>query len=180
MRSPPGRRAVASAVLTLLPVFFAGCAASGVEPGEWANRVCRTLKPWTEEISTLTRDAQLEMTEATSPEQAKASILVLLNGAELASEDARRGVAAAGVPAVENGDVIAAEFGAALGAARDAYGSARRRVAVLSTRSPNVFYDDVEEAMDRLSTDYREGSLDTSDLSSKELQHAFDESSECR
>lgn len=163
-----------------MAVLSAGCGTDGVEPSEWAREVCRVLKPWTGQIATLTRDAQAKMSKATSAEQAKKSIVGLLRGAERASEEARQGVAAAGVPAVDDGERIAAEFRAALTAARDAYGLARRRVEALSTGSPDAFYDRVVEAMDKLSTDYDDGALDTSDLESEELQRAFDESPGCR
>lgn len=178
MRSSTGRRAVACALA--LAVLAAACGADGVEPDRWATQVCRALKPWSEKIASLTRDTQAEMSRAVSAEQAKTSIVELLRGAEKASEQARQGLAAAGVPAVDDGKQIAAEFRAALRAARDAYGSARRRVSALSTRSPDAFYDRVVETMRALSTDYDDGALDTSDLESEELQRAFDEAPDCR
>jgi hypothetical protein len=178
MRSSTGCRTAVCAVA--LAVLVAGCGADGVEPDRWAAEVCRVLKPWSETIASLTRDTQAEMSRAVSAERAKSSIVELLRGAEKASEQARQGVADANVPAVDDGERIAAEFRAALRAARDAYGSARRRVAALSTRSPEDFYDGVVEAMRTLSTDYDDGALDTSDLESEELQRAFDEAPECR
>jgi predicted small lipoprotein YifL len=180
MRSPTGRRAVAcAAVLTVLSTL-GGCGGDGVPPAEWASTVCRALKPWTERIASLTQDAQTQMSKATSPRQAKESILGLLAGAERASEHARQRVADAGVPAVDDGERIATEFQAALSAARDAYGSARGRVERIETDSADDFYDRVVEAMERLSTDYDNGALDTSELESEELQRAFDESPGCR
>jgi hypothetical protein len=181
MRSPTGLRATrVAACAVALAVLAAGCGADGVEPDLWASEVCRVLKPWSEKIASLTRDTQAEMSRAVSADQAKSSIVELLRGAEDASERARQGVAAAGVPAVDDGKRIAAEFRAALRAARDAYGSARGRVAALSTRSPDAFYDRVADAMRALSTDYDDGALGTSDLESEELQRAFDEAPDCR
>jgi hypothetical protein len=182
MRSPSGRRVAAcvAACAAALVVLVAGCGADGVEPDRWATRVCRVMKPWSEEIAGLTRDTQAEMSRAVSAEQARSSIVELLRGAEEASERARQRVAAAGVPAVDEGERIAAEFRAALRAARDAYGSARRRVAALSIRSPDTFYDRVVEAMRTLSSNYDDGALDTGELASEELRRAFDESPECR
>ncbi len=178
--SAPRRTPRVAACALVLAVLAVGCGADGVEPDRWAGQVCQVLKPWSETIASLTRDTQAEMSRAVSAEQAKSSIVELLRGAEEASERARRGVAAAGVPAVDDGEQIAAEFRAALRAARDAYGSARRRVAALSTGSPDTFYDRVVEAMRTLSTDYDDGALDTSDLESEELQRAFDEVPDCR
>jgi hypothetical protein len=168
------------ACAVVLAALGAGCGTEGVEPSGWASTVCRVLKPWTEQIASLTRDAQAEMSKATSAEQAKKSILGLLRGAERASEKARQAIAEAGVPAVDGGERIAAEFQATLSAARDAYGSARKRVEGLDTESADDFYDRVVEAMDKLSTDYDDGALDTSDLESEELRRAFDESPGCR
>lgn len=180
MRSSPPRSTRVAACAVALAMLAVGCGADGVEPDRWAGQVCRVLKPWSETIANLTRDTQTEMTRAVSAEQAKSSIVELLRGAEDASERARQGVAAAGVPAVDDGERIAAEFRAALRAARDAYGSARRRVSALSTRSPDTFYDRVVEAMRALSTDYDDGALDTGDLESEDLQRAFDEAPDCR
>ena len=167
------------AVLAAVVVLLAGCS-RGVAPEEWASRVCQALAPWTEEIATLTQDAQAEMAKATTPEEAKRSIVTLLRGAEEASEEARRGVEEAGIPAVDDGERIAEEFVAALEAARDAYGSAREAVEQLPTNDADAFYDGVVDAMAQLTEDYNDSAVDTSDLSSDELQQAFDEVPECQ
>ncbi|MGH3717145.1 MAG: hypothetical protein ACRDT4_27335 [Micromonosporaceae bacterium] len=170
----------AAALLAACAVLLAGCGYDGVEPREWASRVCQALAPWSQEISTLTRETQQEMSKATSPKQAKQTIVGLLKGAEQSSEDAREGVEVAGVPAVENGEQIAKEFRDALAAARDAYGSARKKVEKLAVTDAKTFYDGVVDAMDQLSTDYSASSLDTEKVSSEELQEAFDEVPECQ
>ncbi|MGH3647442.1 MAG: hypothetical protein ACRDTM_09735 [Micromonosporaceae bacterium] len=170
----------AAALLFVLAVLVTGCGYDGVEPREWASRVCQALAPWGEEIASLTRDTQKQMASATSPKQAKQNIVGLLKGAEQASEDARKGVEVAGVPAVEDGERIAQEFLDALTAARDAYGTARKSVEQLSTDDADTFYDGVVDAMDQLSKDYSTSELDTDKVSSEELQDAFDEAPECQ
>lgn len=172
------RRAVA--LLAVVAALLAGCGYDGVEPGEWASRVCQALAPWGEEIAALTQDTQKQMSTATSPKQAKQNVVGLLKGAEQASEDARKGVEVAGVPAVEDGEKIAQEFLDALTAARDAYGAARKAVEKLSTDDADAFYDGVVDAMDQLSKDYSTSELDTDKVSSEELQQAFDEAPECQ
>ncbi len=167
-------------MVAALAVLLAGCGHDGVAPRDWASRVCQALTPWTEEIATLTQDTQTEMSKATTPQQAKTSIVGLLRGAEDASEDARRGVEVAGVPAVDDGERIAREFRAALSSARDAYGKARKSIEKLSTKSADTFYDGVVAAMDKLSKDYDAGELDTDRISSEELQTAFDEAPDCQ
>jgi hypothetical protein len=171
---------VGASVVAAVAVLLAGCAKDGVAPQEWASRVCQALKPWTEEIATLTRDAQEQMSKATSPKQAKENLVALLRGAQDASEDARRGVRAAGVPAVDNGQQIADRFLSALKAARDSYAKARRTIEQLSIADADAFYDGVVAAMDELSKDYNAGALDTRHLSSEDLQHAFDTAPECQ
>jgi hypothetical protein len=169
-----------AALLALVAVLLAGCAKDGVEPQEWAGRVCEALQPWSQEIATLTQDTQKQMSKATSPKQAKTHLVALLRGAQDASEDARRGVRAAGVPAVDDGQQIADRFLAALKAARDSYAKARKTVEHLSVEDTDAFYDGVVEAMDSLSKDYNAGALDTEHLSSEDLQQAFDTAPECQ
>ncbi|MGH3739639.1 MAG: hypothetical protein ACRDT6_29165 [Micromonosporaceae bacterium] len=170
----------AVALLAVVAVLVAGCGYDGVEPREWASRVCQALVPWGEEIASLTSETQKQMSQTTSPKQAKQNIVALLKGAEQSSEDARKGVQVAGVPAVEDGERIAKEFRDALKAARDAYGKARRSVEKLSAAEAGTFYDGVVDAMDQLSQDYDASELDTSEVSSEELQEAFDEVPECQ
>lgn len=173
-------RAVAVLLVGCVTLVTAGCAEGGVEPGVWAGRVCQALGPWTEQIGTLTEDAQQQMSEAESPKQAKQAIVGLLRGAEQASQDARDGVVAAGVPAVDNGEKIAQKFRAALRGARDSYRKARRAIDKLKVDDVEEFYDGTVEVMDTLNKNYRGSSLDTENLSSEELQQAFDESPDCQ
>ncbi|HEX6968839.1 MAG TPA: hypothetical protein VF174_08545 [Micromonosporaceae bacterium] len=174
--NPAARRTAAFAVLVLL---FTGCAA-GPSPRAWAAAVCTALTPWQSEISSLARSTEQQMTAQTTPAQAKENLVRLLGGAEAATETARRKVAAAGVPDVEQGEAVARGFVTALAAVRDAYGRAKRTVEGLSTGEASAFYDGVEAAMNVLSAEYDASALDTSNLNSPELKRAFDEVPECR
>jgi hypothetical protein len=163
-----------SLVLTL-----GGCAG---DPGAraWAASVCKVLAPWRTEISALTTRTQQQMTAETTPAQAKENLVRLFGGAETASEQARAGVEKAGIPDVEQGEKVAKGFMASLGAMRDAYGKARTGVEALRIGSAKDFYAQVGTVVDTLNTDYKQSELDTTNLSSVELQQAFDQAPECR
>ncbi len=152
----------------------------GVPPREWAVAVCAALRPWTDQIATLTRQAQERLAAAAGPDEARASVLELLDGARQASATARDRVAAAGIPDIEQGERVAQEFLASLTAARDAYAAAHDEIESLSTADATAFYDGVEAAMQTLDQRYRQSAVDTSTLSSTELQRAFDEVPECQ
>lgn len=138
------------------------------------------LMPWRDEISALTVRAQRQMDAATGPDQAKNGLVTLLKGAEDASERARSGVAAAGVPNATNGRQIAAEFVDSLRRTRDAYGQAKTTVAGLPTGNATTFYDEVSTAFGRLQVDYRASAIDPTRVSSAELKQAFDTVPACR
>ena len=165
---------VAIALLGLL----AGCAA-GPPARAWAASVCSALTPWRAEINTLTSRAQQQTPQSTTPEQAKDNLVQMLEGARDASERARSGVAAAGVPEVEGGAEVAERMTASLIKVRDAYGKARDTVSGLPTGEASTFYDGVSAAMVTLQSEYAASSLDTTNLHSVELQVAFAEAPEC-
>jgi hypothetical protein len=174
----PARPTLLFTVLVLC-ASLVGCS-SGAGPRAWAASVCAALEPWRAEIGTLTNRTQQQMTAATTPAQAKENLTRLFGGAESASEQARAGVAKAGVPDVEGGERVAESFVASLGAVRDAYGRARAGIEALSTSPSKEFYSKVSAVVDKLNQEYQQSSLDTSRLDSKELKQAFDEVPECR
>jgi hypothetical protein len=63
---------------------------------------------------------------------------------------------------------------------RDAYGRARAGIEGLATSPTKTFYSQVATVVDKLNAEYAQSELDTSNLESKELKHAFDEVPECR
>ncbi|HET6214520.1 MAG TPA: hypothetical protein VFE14_16760 [Micromonosporaceae bacterium] len=174
MRTP---RALVPVVL--LGLLLGGCG-GGPDANAWAATVCTALAPWRTEIGSLTERARKQLAAATTPAQAKENLVRLLGGAQEASETARAKVAAAGVPDVDGGDAVAAEFVASLTAARDAYGKAKSTVQKLGAGDEKAFYDGVVAAMATLTQEYGRSSLDTTKLHSVELQVAFDEVPECR
>lgn len=158
--------------------LLAGCA-EGPPPRAWAASVCSTLTPWRAEINTLTTRAQQQTPQSTTPEQAKENLVRMLEGARDASEKARSGVAAAGVPEVDGGAKIAEGMTDSLTRVRDAYGKARDTVHELPTAEPSAFYEGVSSAMVTLQKEYAASALDTTNLHSTELQSAFAEAPEC-
>ncbi|SIR24369.1 hypothetical protein [Micromonospora avicenniae] len=166
-------------VLATLALAVAGCG-GGPSPRAWASSVCSALAPWRSEISRLTSSTDQQMTAQTTPAQAKENLVRLFDGAENASETARRQVEEAGVPEAEHGEEISAGFQSALGQMRDAYGRAADTIEGLSTGEPTVFYDGVRAAVETLNKEYDASTLDTSRLNSEELRQAFDEVPECR
>ncbi|HET6532114.1 MAG TPA: hypothetical protein VFH03_16100 [Actinoplanes sp.] len=172
----------ARTLLVIAVVLCTGLAACSTASGPrvWAASVCTALAPWRAEIGTLTTRTQQQMTAATTPAQAKENLMRLFGGAEAASEQARAGVARAGVPDVDRGEQVAAGFVASLSAVRDAYGRAKAGIAALATSPQKAFYAQVAAVVDQLNRDYEESSLDTSRLESRELTKAFDEVPECR
>jgi len=163
----------------LLGLVLSSCG-GGPTARTWAGTVCQALGPWRNTISSLTERAQQQMAAATTPAQAKENLVHLLGGAEQASETARARVEAAGIPDVDGGDAVAREFLGSLTAVRNAYGKARASVEGLATGDATVFYDGVEVAMTTLNQEYARSALDTTKISSSELQRAFDEVPECQ
>jgi hypothetical protein len=184
----PLLRRVAPVLLAVgLVAGGAGCggssrpgAATGVKPAAWARSVCTALSPWRAQLTSLTDEAQRQLTSATTPAQAKENLVGLLAGAEKASEAARGQVAAAGTPAVAQGGDIAARFVTSLQAARDAYAHARGTVAGLDAGNAQAFYAEVANAFEKLQHEYAASALDTGKISSAPLRQAFNEVPECR
>ena len=169
------------AILTLLVVVgTSGCGDSKVPPAQWAAKVCAAVGPWRARIETLNAQAQQQVSAASSPVQVRASLMDLLNGAAVASENARQAVVAAGVPDVDGGDTVAARFADSLSRAREAYRHAGSDLASLATADPTSFYDGVVAVMNRLQTEYAASALDTSNLDSPALRDAFDGVDQCR
>ena len=172
-------RPISLALVLVLAAPLAGC--SG-RPGAhaWAALVCNTLSPRRSEIDSLTSRTQEQMTAETTPGQAKENLARLFDGAASASEQARAGVAKAGVPDVTNGEAIAEGFQQSLAGIRDAYGQARTGIQALATDPPEPFYDEVAKVVTQLTTDYERSGLDTTRLESVELRQAFDSLPECQ
>jgi hypothetical protein len=180
MRTPRASAAGILPVVLCTLVLLTGACGGGPTAPAWAASVCDALAPWRTEISALTSSAQQQMTAQTTPAQAKENLVRLMAGAEQASEDARRGVADAGVPDVPQGDAVSSGFLDSLTAVRDAYGRAKRSIEGLDTGRSGPFYDGVKAAVDTLNKEYDASALDTSKLDSPELKQAFDEVPECR
>ena len=174
------RYGVAAALAAATLVLLAGCGSSGVPPKTWAKRVCQALKPWTSTITTLTKQTQAQMAKVTTPDQAKVTLVNLLDEEASASAKARDKLLAAGTPDVDNGKDIAARFGAALASAEQSYATARDTIHKLSTENSEKFYDGVTKAINTLNTQYKAGALDTSKVRSEQLQQAFDTVPECQ
>ena len=169
------------ALLLILAFAAAAAACSGGRgPNAWAASVCTALGPWRTEIGSLASRTQQQMDADTSPGQAKENLMRLFAGAADASEHARAGVVAAGVPDVADGKQIAEAFTSALTAIRDAYGRARSGIQGLPTAPAKTFYAHVEQVVAKLNQEYASSSLDTSKLHSRELKDAFDQVPECR
>jgi hypothetical protein len=166
-------RAKAAVVALLVIVLSTSACTSAITPSTWATSVCQALTPWRAEISTLNGNAQTEMAATRTPADTRTHILALLDGAAQATEKARSAVAAAGVPDVDGGAVIAQRFIAARAAVRDAYRSAEATVKALPTTEANAFYDGVGTAMTKLNADYANSGVDTNQLASQELQDDF-------
>jgi hypothetical protein len=166
------------ALLALLALALAGCS-QGPPPRAWAANVCSALTPWRAEIATLTSRAQEQTPNSATPEQAKDTLVRMLEGARDSSERARGKVEAAGVPEVDGGMEIASGMTDSLRKMRDAYGRAGDTIKALPTADVTAFYNAVATAMAALQTEYSASALDTSKLRSPELQQAFEEVPEC-
>lgn len=175
-----GVRVCRGAVAVVAALLALSACSHGVPPETWAKKVCTALKPWTATIRDLTSRTQRQMEHVTTPDQAKVTLVGLLDQEARASGRARDRLLAAGVPDVDDGKRIADRFGAALDSARRSYATARDTIRKLPTTDAKAFYRGVTVAMDRLNSQYRAGSLDTSSISSPELQRAFDDVPQCQ
>lgn len=167
-------------VAVALVVVVAGCGGSTVPPAQWAAKVCAAVGPWRAQIGTLNTQAQQQVSGASSPDQVRTSLLALLDGAAVVSENARQAVAAAGVPDVDGGATVATRFVDSLARAREAYRHAGSDLASLPTGDPTSFYDGVVAVLNRLQTEYAASALDTSNLDAPALRDAFDGVDQCR
>ncbi len=172
------RRFLASAATFVLAAALLSCS-SATEPKAWTGQVCQALTPWRSEISALNAQAQAQLKAATSPAQARDSIVHLLDGAQKSTESARSRVAAAGVPDVKGGKDAANRLVSALASVRDAYAKASRAIGALKTDPADAFYAGVVNAMGTLNQEYAQSGVDADALGSTELAKDFDEAPAC-
>jgi hypothetical protein len=172
------RRILALAAAVGMAAALLSCG-DATEPKAWTQQVCQALTPWRAQITQLNTQAAAQMKAATSPSQARDSILGLLDGARTATETARSRVSAAGVPDVKGGKEAAAKLVAALAGVRDAYTKARQTVAGLRTDPAQPFYDGVVAAMNTLNQEYAKSGVDAAALGSDELAKDFGEAAAC-
>jgi hypothetical protein len=196
LRSVAGPRAILAGMLgvaLLGPALLGACGAGGgapatvpptvpltVPPARWAADVCTALTPWRARIVSLNAQAQQQVAAATAPDQARAGLLELLQGAETASETARVAVATAGAPAGNGGEAIASYVTNSLATIRDAYARARRDLESVPVGDADAFYDRVVAVFDRLNRDYLDAAPDLGRVNLPDLRRAFDEVAECR
>ena len=165
--------------LALAALLLNGCGNGGVPHRTWVAKVCQTLGPWRDRITTLNSQASTQMKAAKTPAQTRDDLVQLLDGAGAATEQARAKVAAAGVPDVTDGAAIAHRFEAALARARDAYTKASGGIKGLPEQDATAFYAGVKSTMDTLTKDYTQAGVDTGKLASAQLRQDFDEVPEC-
>lgn len=172
-------RARFAAPLLAVLVLTAACGHSGVPASTWAASVCTTLTPWRAKIADLNQQAQQQLARASTPEQARTELMALLSGARDATENARSQLVAAGTPDVSGGEAVATRFQTALVQVRDAYAHALTAVTALVAADP-AFYDRVADVLNTLTAEYDRSGVDTSSLSSPDLEAAFAGQSKCR
>ncbi|WP_163568139.1 hypothetical protein [Fodinicola feengrottensis] len=179
-----GQRPGTTRLLAPLAVFcvlvLAACASDKVPPDEWASKICVAVKPWSTSINAAVSAAQQKITSGSSPTQTKADLLTLYGGARDASNRALGQVQAAGIPDADNGAQVAQQFTAALTTARNAFAHAATRTAALSTSNKNAFYAGVVAVGQQLTTENGQNSAGFSNVSSDQLQKAFDSVTECK
>lgn len=172
------RRFLASAAAFVLAASLLSCSGA-TEPKAWTDQVCHALTPWRSEITALNTQAQTQLKTATSPAQARDSVMHLLDGAQKSTENARSRVAAAGVPDVKGGKDAANRLVSALASVRDAYAKASHAIGALKTDPADAFYAGVVTAMNTLNQEYAKSGVDADALGSTELAKDFDEASAC-
>jgi hypothetical protein len=170
---------LASLAAFSLMMAVGACGSHATPPKTWATEVCRALSPWRASISQLNSQAAAQMKNAKTPVQTRDNMLRLFDGARDSTEKARVKVAAAGVPDVDGGKVIADRFVSALARVRDAYDKAHRTVAALPTGEAKAFYDGVAAAVGTLDREYSQAGLNTGALASTELRKDFEAVPEC-
>ncbi len=173
------RRILASAAVVLATAALLSCGGA-TEPKAWTDQVCQALTPWRSEITSLNTQAAAQLKQATSPVQARDSIMGLLDGARKSTESARSRIAAAGVPDVKGGKEAAGRLVAALAGVRDAYAEAQNTIGGLKTDPADTFYSGVVSAMGTLGQEYAKAGVDTDALGSADLARDFDEAPACR
>ncbi|WP_203916099.1 hypothetical protein [Rugosimonospora africana] len=173
------RRMLASLAAFGVVATVAACGSDATPAKTWATEVCRALSPWRASISQLNSQAAAQMKDAKTPVQTRDNMIRLFDGARDSTESARVKVAAAGVPDVDGGKVIANRFVSALAHVRDAYDKAHHTVAALPTSQPKPFYDGVAAAVGTLDKEYSQAGLNTGALTSTELREEFEAVPEC-
>lgn len=173
------RRAVlvAGLVLGLLPA----CGGEdSVPPKTWAKSVCAAVKPWSAEIARLQEEARRKITAKADAVQTKTELITLFAGMAQATDTAAVKVREAGEPDVDDGGKIADQFVSALTTAHDSFVKGKDAVAGLPTDDAKLFYDGVVAAGNAMSQENAKASQAFSDISSPELDRAFNEVPECR
>lgn len=177
------RRGVLAAGLVagLVLGLVAACGGDDAVPPEtWAKSVCKAVKPWSAEIGRLQSATRQKITARSDIGQTKTELITLFGGMAQATDTALAKVREAGVPDVDDGRKIADQFVSALTAARDSFVKGKNAVAALPTDDQKVFYDGVLAAGDAMSQENAKAGQAFSDISSPELDKAFEEVPECR
>lgn len=116
-------------------------ASEAVPANEWAAAVCRALTSWQSEITSGTPDlADVQDLEAT-----KQAVADYLDSVSTATGSLVEDVEAAGVPDVDEGESIAADFESALSSVQQSFEDAKTQVEGLSTADPGAFATELQE-----------------------------------
>lgn len=159
----------------------AACGSPGtVPPDEWAGSVCRAVRPWSAEIQRLQGAARRQIDGRSDARGTKTELITLFSGMAEATDVALGRIRGAGVPDVDDGDRIAGRFAAALGAARDSFTRGKEEVATLPTDDQARFYDGVSAAGKTMSRENGRAGRAFEDVSSPELDSAFEGVDACR
>ena len=150
-----------------------------VAPKAWAKSVCQAVKPWSSDIRRLQGEARQKITAKSDATQTKTELITLFGGMSQSTDAALVKVRRAGVPDVDGGKKISDQFISALTAAGKSFTMGKDAVAALPTDNPTTFYNGVVKAGDQMSKENNKAGEAFSNISSPELDRAFNDVPEC-
>jgi hypothetical protein len=178
-------------ILALLAAvaLAAGCGGGeetpeGVPPADWAQSVCGALSDWQTSLLEQSQGLTSEVLEAKNPQAAKQQIGDFL-GDVIADTEIMVGIVEdSGVPAVEEGGQVAADFRAGLNRMRSAFQDAQQRVESVPTDDPEAFQEQLARIGADLQTQGKAIGDTLSEVDEKydaeELSQAFDNTPQCQ
>jgi hypothetical protein len=129
----------------LVLALLAGCGLDGGDgvdrtaADEWMHELCTAMSSWHSRIDAEAGELNEGLAADATPEEGRDAVAAFLDEAIAVTEALLGDVRAAGVPDVDDGEQLAAEYAAAIAEARDVFADARAGVESMPVDDPEGF-----------------------------------------